>query len=458
MQITWGDRGEYNEWRLLGDGLSWGVLRETSPGVEYRPPKISGIRSWTKVGSRRYKMPLASADDMPPRETVAELRERLVKSLVDPAVEPAERHLQAIDDAVLGLIRLAIALHEQQQALGAIHPENVILLETGDSTEIVLPDWGFFWAAGFATMPAWLNNNAWRFLWDVDLQQANLLDQQGVTSIAVGRDAHTLARVIIWLLLGEEAVGAWSDPHAEAPAAVTSMRAGSAEGAEAWEAITAALAAPETDFKSAGEALANLEKALEKWRPSQFFHGLRAISRELAARRARARRWVIARRVIAAALVVALSGLAWSGYRSLPDPPPPPPLCDDCHGTTALRPGLEKLSEARKAALVEGGDSKAEVQALADLFATPLSPQPSFAAKEAACLERLGRATLESVERDYKRLKKRLNEMSEDPLVDCPLIDQVFESAETVMSFLPQEGSPPWFDDLRDLRRLHCDR
>ncbi|WP_145272447.1 hypothetical protein [Tautonia plasticadhaerens] len=489
----WGSIGErytFGSFQTAEDALISGVRCTVASGVVYLGPvpPATGMRGWQGDGQDllHFLMPLGDDPMEPSHQSLGALA-RVLRERAESAARgeanlvPGDEDQRRLDWAVDRLVEIAQRMRDAGTWLGQVHLDNVLIVEPGGfgKPEIILTDWGFAFQQSLSfrpdgDAPQWVRASPWAILWDATPEEMNQIALEGGRPPDDRTDSRTLARLLACLLVGREAVESWFEPGGRHPGRGTPF-AGLPEGrvrtsAGIWPVLKKAL--------EGRSGLDELGAGIRANPPSGHFVDLveasrREVEEERHRQRLRRRRLSMQLGVgIPLLLASAAGGFLALKASGLFDPEPPShPLCPTCPGSSPLTGALEQFAEARGRAeevvQAEQGDlaravgaiapaRDGQLDALAELHRVAIADGRTPTEAERGCLAKVSRGTTDDLRRDYDRLFRRLDGLSDDPRTECELIDKLISQVEVVGQFDPELASADWVAQLKETRRWNC--
>ncbi|MCY2991299.1 MAG: hypothetical protein NTY19_26005 [Planctomycetota bacterium] len=472
-RIEWGSVGESHwdrisprEGQLLDE--SRGVARTAEPLVTYCVPPPGSLRIWRRIDGDKYEMDLG-VDDLPPYETLYDLSVRLTKRAVTQGgiFAQDDSDLKKLDRVADQLLRIAGRLHAARYSVGLLHPRNILILQSPEGEELILPDVGFVWRPGGPMLPNWLvRNSPFRDLWDHTAETMNSQLQEAHGKFSPQSDLHTLARVFAWALRARPAMEGLPR-YAREPKMLPTFAEDPQTRALVWALLTEVLG---DEIQSAEELRTELAKT-----PLSAHFIEKPASEELPSTPWRRRAAVGGAAVLVLLLVGAVGYKIWID-RTLPLASPPG--CEDCPGETKLREELVELSQAveswdaltakRKAGLADSAEIAAQLQAelgeldrqvkrLTALHQIQLHPNKHFRAKEDACLAKLRGEFEERLTSAVNNLRADLRAVGYRGREACPLLADLDRQLKEYCALSPTQEPPSCSTKLKALaERFGC--
>jgi hypothetical protein len=227
----WGVTGSSNEWAALDrpdddydDGLGgMGFKRVVEPGVVYvKPPEVEGLVPWGESPqSRGRQFQMAWDDDSVPEfRTLLDMQAELAPQRA--ALQKDDPRLQALDDAIVQMVRTADAVHRAGGTLGFVQPDSVLFCNQRDGTlRAVFPDIGFLWddERGLRE-PKWIAEPQLDLLFEQGARRHNSARIKLAKAARQGQDAtpkaeaqaedvRLLARLVAVAIAGPDQVQEW---------------------------------------------------------------------------------------------------------------------------------------------------------------------------------------------------------------------------------------------------------
>lgn len=227
----WGVTGFSTEWTSLDrpdddyDDLGgMGFKRVVEPGVVYvRPPEAEGVVPWSESPqSRGRQFQMAWDEDTAPEfRTLLDMQADLAAQRA--SLQKDHPGLQALDQALVQMVRAADTVHHAGGTLGFVQPDSVLFCTRRDGTQrVVLPDIGFLWddERGLRE-PKWIAEPQLDLLFEQGARRHNSAriklaraarQAQDVATLraeAQAEDVRLLARLVAVALAGPDQVRQW---------------------------------------------------------------------------------------------------------------------------------------------------------------------------------------------------------------------------------------------------------
>ena len=431
------------------NGEGWQLVRKWkrsgNPGVKFDPvvpwpdPLVG---DWAEVEEPApdecqwiLSLPGFGRHQEPSFQTLEDVRESLGRSIEAARANKSaikEEELEQLDEAVIRLANVLMKLDAQGRGVGFFCPASVNQLPNG---KLFLSDFGFrFDRQRSGVPPEWLKNGdehvyPYEILWDRPPKGTNardnidaMLDGAEASSALRAHDQRTFARLVAWLLVGQQRCGEWWSTHGgRLP---TTDRAPEIQGKAVWKWIAELL----NDAGGVSWTWPQLVERVKAAPPSTHFR------KEPPPPPTPPRPFPWIKALLGLAVIGGAYGL-WHEWNTIfPPPLPPLTLCKDCPGSSALREPAEELAKLWKSKPASTVAIDQELKLLEAAHTASRSTNADIKAREEECLAAL-RRTFDGRLYDVCRLE--FDELQgADPDIACPRIKALRNLAVRLKSLM----------------------
>ncbi len=228
----WGVTGFSTEWTSLDSPddedyenlVGMGFKRVVEPGVVYvKPPAVEDVVAWGESPQSRGRQFQMAWDDVtvPAFRTLLDMQAELAPQRA--ALQKDDPNLQALDEALLKMVRTADAMHQAGGTLGFVQPDSILFCRRRDGAlRAVFPDIGFLWddERGLRE-PKWIAEPQLDLLFEQGARRHNSAriklaraarqgqDVAKLKADAQAEDVRLLTRLVAVTLAGPDMVREW---------------------------------------------------------------------------------------------------------------------------------------------------------------------------------------------------------------------------------------------------------